>query len=138
MNWTTELRNEPHTREPVCTVNHFARDVRANDASSNRSLVQTLPVAALFDLLGTRHTGLTPEEVGERQDRFGPNRIREANGKPLRQKLLAHFLHLMAVLLWVGGLIAFVAGLPQLGVAIWLVVLINGAFSFWLAWRYPN
>jgi magnesium-transporting ATPase (P-type) len=118
----------------VRTVDHFAQDVRksdGNDASGSRSLVQTLPVSAVFDRLVTRPAGLTREEVGERQVRFGPNRIREAGGKPLHQKLLAHFVHLMALLLWVGGLIAFVAGLPQLGVAIWLVVLINGAFSFW-------
>jgi len=43
----------------------------------------------------------------------------------------ANFTHLMATLLWSGGLIAFVAGLPQLGIAIWMVNLINGIFSYW-------
>ena len=37
----------------------------------------------------------------------------------------------MAVLLWVGGFIGFIAGMPELGVAIWIVNLINGVFSFW-------
>jgi hypothetical protein len=37
----------------------------------------------------------------------------------------------MALLLWIGGLIGFLARMPQLGVAIWTVNLINGLFSFW-------
>ncbi len=37
----------------------------------------------------------------------------------------------MAILLWAAGIIAFVAGMPELGVAVWLVNLINGCFSFW-------
>lgn len=41
----------------------------------------------------------------------------------------------MAILLWVGGLIAFVAGTPVLGFAIWLVNIINGVFSFWQEFR---
>jgi magnesium-transporting ATPase (P-type) len=50
-------------------------------------------------------------------------------------KLLANFTHLMALLLWVGGLIGFLAQMPQLGMAIWLVNVINGAFSFWQEYR---
>jgi Ca2+-transporting ATPase len=37
----------------------------------------------------------------------------------------------MAILLWVGGGIAFLAGMPQIGVAVLVVNLINGAFGFW-------
>jgi magnesium-transporting ATPase (P-type) len=37
----------------------------------------------------------------------------------------------MAILLWVGGAVAFLADLPQLGVAIWVVNVVNGIFSFW-------
>jgi len=43
----------------------------------------------------------------------------------LLRQFLSHFTHLMALLLWVGGLIGFLAQLPQLGVAIWLVNVIN-------------
>jgi magnesium-transporting ATPase (P-type) len=38
--------------------------------------------------------------------------------------------HFFALMLWVAGVLAFVAGLPQLGVAIFVVVLANGAFAF--------
>jgi len=37
----------------------------------------------------------------------------------------------MAILLWVGGGVAFLAGMPQIGVAVLVVNLINGAFGFW-------
>jgi calcium-translocating P-type ATPase len=38
--------------------------------------------------------------------------------------------HFFAILLWVAGTLAFVAGMPQLGVAIFIVVVINGLFAF--------
>jgi magnesium-transporting ATPase (P-type) len=38
--------------------------------------------------------------------------------------------HFFAILLWIAGTLAFVAGLPQLGVAIFVVVVINGLFAF--------
>jgi P-type Ca2+ transporter type 2C len=63
--------------------------------------------------------------------RYGHNTIREVTGQPFSLKFLANFTHLMALLLWIGGLIGFLARMPQLGVAIWTVNLINGLFSFW-------
>lgn len=38
--------------------------------------------------------------------------------------------HFFALMLWVAGGLAFVAGMPQLGVAILVVVVVNGAFAF--------
>lgn len=38
--------------------------------------------------------------------------------------------HFFALLFWVAGGLAFVAGLPQLGIAICIVVLLNGIFAF--------
>ena len=93
--------------------------------------VHTLPGDEVCAAFGTNPDGLTQSDAIERQCRFGPNTIREIRGKPLVVKLLANFTHLMAVLLWIGGLIGFLAQMPQLGLAIWLVVLINGVFSFW-------
>ena len=76
-------------------------------------------------------TGLSPEDAAERLARFGPNALAKARGRPLYRKILAQFTHLMALLLWVGGLIGFAAGMPQIGVAVWAVNLINGSFGFW-------
>jgi len=80
---------------------------------------------------GTRPQGLTHAEVAARLQHYGRNTIHIAETTPRVRKLLAHFTHLMALLLWVGGLLGFLAQMPQLGGAIWLVILINGAFSFW-------
>jgi hypothetical protein len=90
-----------------------------------------LSVEQVFATLATGARGLTQAEAEARLRRHGRNAIREAPGQPLIRRLLANFTHVMALLLWGGGLIAFAAQLPQLGVAIWLVNLINGAFSFW-------
>jgi magnesium-transporting ATPase (P-type) len=38
--------------------------------------------------------------------------------------------HFFALLFWVAGALAFVAGLPELGVAVFVVVVLNGAFAF--------
>ena len=38
--------------------------------------------------------------------------------------------HFFALLFWVAGGLAFVAGLPQLGIAIFVVIVFNGVFAF--------
>ena len=38
--------------------------------------------------------------------------------------------HFFALLFWVAGGLAFVAGMPQLGIAIFVVVVLNGVFAF--------
>ncbi len=95
----------------------------------------SLTVPEAYAVLGSRREGLTPAEARERLQRHGPNAIRKIRGKSLALKLLANFTHLMAILLWAGGLIGFLARMPQLGAAIWMVNLINGFFSFWQEYR---
>jgi P-type Ca2+ transporter type 2C len=99
--------------------------------ASTAAPIYTLSPAAVFAQLHTRPSGLTSAEASVRLGEVGPNLIREAKGPPLYRKLIANFVHLMAILLWIAGLLAFVAGMPQLGVAVWLVVVINGSSSFW-------
>jgi hypothetical protein len=38
--------------------------------------------------------------------------------------------HFFALMLWVAGALAFIAGMPQLGAAIFVVVIVNGVFAF--------
>ena len=97
--------------------------------------IHTLPVSEVYGALRTQPRGLTQAEADERLQRFGRNAIREVKGKPLYLKFVANFTHLMAILLWVGGIVGFIAQMPQLGIAIWMVNLINGAFSFWQEYR---
>ncbi len=97
--------------------------------------VHALPVEAVYPALGSSPAGLGADEARTRLARHGPNAIRTLRGKPLWKKLLANFTHLMALLLWAGGALAFVGGMPQLGWAIWTVVVINAAFSFWQEYK---
>ncbi|HUW85314.1 MAG TPA: cation-transporting P-type ATPase, partial [Methanoregula sp.] len=98
-------------------------------------IIHTLPVTDVFGVLATRPDGLTESEAVENQRRFGPNSLQKIRVKPLYIKFFANFTHLMALLLWAGGIIAFIAQMPQLGVAVWIVNLINGLFSFWQEYR---
>jgi potassium/sodium efflux P-type ATPase len=97
--------------------------------------LHAVPVPEIYKRLEARPEGLTEAEIKERQNRFGRNRILKVKGKPLVLKLLANFTHLMALLLWIGGVVGFIAKMPQLGLAIWTVNLINGVFSFWQEYK---
>jgi magnesium-transporting ATPase (P-type) len=93
--------------------------------------VENLPVSDVFVQLNTSFDGLTAEEAAKRLLQYGENHIRKKKGKPLIVKFLANFTHLMAILIWFGGIVGFIAQLPELGIAIWMVNVINGLFSFW-------
>jgi magnesium-transporting ATPase (P-type) len=97
--------------------------------------IQRLPVPEAYTALGTGEGGLSKPEAQRRLAQFGRNALKEKKGKPLIWKFLSNFTHLMAILLWAGGVVGFVAQLPELGVAIWMVNLINGVFSFWQEFR---
>ncbi|MEI7772861.1 MAG: HAD-IC family P-type ATPase, partial [Chloroflexales bacterium] len=88
-----------------------------------------------YAAMGTSAQGLAAGEAAARLRQYGPNVLQTIKGKPLIWTLLENFTHLMALLLWAGGLIGFLAQMPQLGVAIWTVNLINGLFSFWQEYR---
>lgn len=93
--------------------------------------IQRQTPSEIYQTLITRPLGLTQAEADARLAEYGPNTLQEAARTPLIIRLVANFTHLMALLLWIGGVVALIAQLPQLAIAIWLVNLINGAFSFW-------
>ena len=97
--------------------------------------IHKLPIREVYGVLATRPQGLTQAEAAERLQRFGSNVISEVRGKPLIFQFLANFTHLMAILLWVGGVIALIGRMPELAIAIWMVTVINGVFSFWQEYR---
>ncbi|MGV8075383.1 MAG: cation-translocating P-type ATPase [Syntrophobacteraceae bacterium] len=92
--------------------------------------IETIPSEAVYSALRSRPEGLSRNEASERLGHYGPNTIREIKGKSLLVKFLANFIHLMAILLWIAGLVAFIARMPQLAISIWMVNIINGVFSF--------
>ena len=93
--------------------------------------ISAYPVPEAFSILSSGPGGLSQEEAKKRLQLYGQNLITEVKGKPLWIRFLANFTHLMAILLWVGGIVGFLAQMPQIGIAIWMVNIINGAFSFW-------
>lgn len=85
--------------------------------------------------MSTHEEGLTASEAVEKFKKYGKNVISEKKGKSPIIVFLSNFVSLMAILLWVGGGIAFLGQMPELGIAIWLVNIINGVFSFWQEYR---
>ncbi|WP_349674676.1 cation-transporting P-type ATPase [Lacrimispora sp.] len=93
--------------------------------------IAKLPADQVYAALGSNVRGLNQSQVAELQKKLGKNLIEEKKKKSVILIFLGNFIHLMAILLWIGGAVAFLAGMPQLGVAVWLVNVINGVFSFW-------
>ncbi|MGY1633489.1 cation-translocating P-type ATPase [Geodermatophilus sp. SYSU D01186] len=73
--------------------------------------------------------GLTSGEAADRRPAGGNRLPVEQAPSPLRL-LLAQLVHFFALLLWGAAVLAFIGGMPQLAVAIAVVVLLNGAFAF--------
>lgn len=83
----------------------------------------------------SRLAGLSAQEVKDNALKYGKNIISERKGKPMILVFLKNFASLMAILLWISGIVAFIGGMPELAIAIWLVNIINGLFSFWQEFR---
>ena len=93
--------------------------------------IWTLPLSDAYAALQSGPEGLSSVEAAERLERFGANRLPPLKRRPLLLRFTDQLIHFMALLLWVAGGLAFIARAPQLGWAIWAVILINAVFSFW-------
>ena len=80
--------------------------------------------------LAADRRGLTSAEVAERLAAHGPNVLPVQRKTPVWRLLAAEMVHFFALLFWVAGALAFVAGMPQLGVAVFVVIVLNGLFAF--------
>ncbi len=92
--------------------------------------------------LGSSRDGLPAREAARRLAEFGPNRVEAVAREPLWLGLLKEFSHFFALILWLAAALAFAAesfqpgqGMAQLGFAIIGVIVVNGLFSFWQAYR---
>jgi calcium-translocating P-type ATPase len=104
--------------------------------------IVNLSIADVLTSLKTSAEGLAGDEAARRLREFGPNRIEEVAVAPLWLRFLREFTHFFALVLWVASALAFFAesqdpgqGMGQLGTAIFAVIVINGAFSFWQEYR---
>jgi P-type Ca2+ transporter type 2C len=107
----------------------YSNTIKLNDS------IHTLPIQAVYAKLETQAQGLSQSEAERRLGQVGFNTLSEVQRPPLYLKFLANFTHLMALLLWLGGVMAFIAQMPQLGWAIWAVIIVNAAFSFWQEYK---
>lgn len=83
-----------------------------------------------YSQLETSPRGLTNSEAAARLDKYGLNKLEEVRRTPLIFKFLANLYNLFAILLWVGAVLSFIGGLPELGYAIIVVIILNAIFSF--------
>lgn len=90
----------------------------------------SLPVEAVYQSQNTQPQGLSQVEAQQRLSQFGPNELPDPPRRSLLLRFLDQITHFMALLLWVAGTLAFIANTPELGWAIWGVILINAIFSF--------
>lgn len=74
--------------------------------------------------------GLSSRVAAERLKRDGPNQLPLAKPTPAWRQFLGQLTHFFAMLLWVAGALSIVAGMAELGVAIFLVIVVNGAFAY--------
>jgi magnesium-transporting ATPase (P-type) len=96
---------------------------------------------ALASIRSTEH-GLSSFEAARRLGEFGPNRLERVARRPLGLRLLDEFFRFFSVILWIAAGLAFLAetfdrgqGMAQVGIAIVVVILVCGAFSFWQDYR---
>jgi magnesium-transporting ATPase (P-type) len=74
--------------------------------------------------------GLTSDNARTRLAEYGPNTLPEPTGTPVWKQLLDQLTHFFAAMLWAAGILAIIGGLPELGVAIFVVIVVNGLFAF--------
>jgi magnesium-transporting ATPase (P-type) len=104
--------------------------------------IQQLTAADAIESVHSSPTGLAQREATRRLGEFGPNELPRVPGEPLVLTFAKEFVHFFAIILWIAAALAFFAeirqpgeGMRTLGFAIVGVIIINGVFSFWQAFR---
>lgn len=80
--------------------------------------------------LGVSLEGLTETVAAARLEEEGPNELPHARATPMWRRVVAQLVHFFALMLWAAAAFAFLAQMPQLGLAIIVVIVVNGVFSF--------
>ena len=119
----------------TCRATSRAALVRILAPAEQDSGESALGEQEVFALLGSTPGGLAAREAASRLASQGPNRLERLARRPLGVRLLAQFTSFFALLLWAGGALAVLAGLDELGWAIFVVIVVNGVFSFLQEYR---
>ncbi|MBI3585218.1 MAG: HAD-IC family P-type ATPase [Nitrospinae bacterium] len=112
------------------------RKIIRREEEAGRSVYIPLNRSEVFSELSTSENGLSDKDALHRLMVVGQNILKKVEkGHLIKDFFYNLFLNLFAVLLWIGGIMAFVADMPQLGIAIFLVIIINAVFSFWQEYK---
>jgi len=79
--------------------------------------------------------GLSSSEAAHRLQDLGPNVLPRPRPPSAVRLLLGQMVHFFALLLWAAAALAWVADMPELAVAIVVVVVVNGVFAFLQEYR---
>ena len=104
--------------------------------------IHHLAVAEAFASLQSGPGGISEAAARRRLTEFGPNAVEEVARESLLTAILKELTHFFAIILWIAAALAFFAGwrdpgqgMAMLGFAIVGVIVVNGGFSFWQAYR---
>lgn len=113
------------------------RLAREEELPGRASFLNVTQDQVAFELRTDLDEGLRSEEAARRLRLHGPNRLREAHRTPWYVKLSRNLFSFFAVLLWAAALLSFLpaVAMPELGVAILVVILVNGLFAFFQEYR---
>lgn len=77
-----------------------------------------------------RPEGLTSAAAAAQLRQDGPNLLPSKKPPPAWRQCAGQMVHFFALMLWVAGILAILAGMAQLGLAIFVVIVLNGVFAF--------
>ena len=97
--------------------------------SARSRLVDIPPVPPVLGSGGPT-LSLTDVEATQRLHDVGPNELPRARGPHVGRRIVRNLLNYFAILLWIAAVLAFFARLPELGIAIIVVILLNAVFAF--------
>jgi sodium/potassium-transporting ATPase subunit alpha len=116
-------------RDPVSLLKVIGRAEQRSALPTYMNLTQE---QIGFELQTDLAAGLSSGEARRRLAHYGPNILKHMARLPWYVKLIKNLFSFFAVLLWIAASLCFVPGvdLPQLGLAILAVILVNGIFAF--------
>ena len=83
--------------------------------SGDVSQISRMEIPLVFSVLQTSPQGLSTAEAEQRLRAHGKNQLPKTTAFPLWRLLVRQFTHLMALLLWAAGFLAFSVDMPELG-----------------------
>lgn len=100
--------------------------------------IQRLSTAEALQSVGSSRVGLSSTEAVARSTAHGRNRIERVAQRPWALRLLIEFTRLFSVILWIAAGLAAIGewfdpghGMARVAVAIVIVIVVSGVFSFW-------